>query len=122
MWLLCLGVWVGDGVEWSGKEEGVGKGECERKRESESERCAGRRSMSSALSDLSFPKAQLILAKETRREDRRPEESLRRDNLQTGDAIDKSRLRTRLSSCYSLTAYRILILSFDALSSSLSDM
>lgn len=29
MWLLCLGVWVGDGVEWSGRKEGVGKGEYE---------------------------------------------------------------------------------------------
>lgn len=57
-------------MEWSGREEGVGKGECERKRESVRERCAGRRSMSSALSDLSFPQAQLIQAKETRREDR----------------------------------------------------
>lgn len=62
----------GLGMEWSGVggKRVLGRGECERKRESVRERCAGRRSMSSALSDLSFPQAQLILAKETRREDR----------------------------------------------------
>lgn len=61
----------GLGMEWSrvGGKRVLGRGSVSES-ESVRERCAGRRSMSSALSDLSFPKAQLILAKETRREDR----------------------------------------------------
>lgn len=61
----------GLGMEWSGVggKRVLGRGSVS-ENERVSERCAGRRSMSSALSDLSFPQAQLILAKETRREDR----------------------------------------------------
>lgn len=46
----------GLGMEWSGVggKRVLGRG---------SVRCAGRRSMSSALSDLSFPQAQLILGR-----------------------------------------------------------